>query len=114
MAWYEILGVVLASLGGVGGLYKLYTAGVNKDGLVISNFKELVDEIKDHHETYKKDNDDRYSVLISEVEGMKKRINNQQKVIGRAWLCPLPNKDNQCPIIEGMEKIESCSKCNSK
>lgn len=107
MAWYEIVGYLLGGSGVVGGVYTIFTAKVKKESIIIENFKQVIDEIKEHHKDYKEEMDKRIEKLEYKVSSIELKDKLKQEAINKAYRCPYIPKDGDCPVI-----VESDRYCN--
>lgn len=103
MVWYEIIGCVLGGSGIVGGIYSIFTMRVKKEGLVIDNLKQVINEIKEHHKEYKKETDEKFDKLEKEIAVVKAQNDFRGLAISKGYRCPFPPKEGTCPVIGTIE-----------
>lgn len=132
MEWYNILVLVLGSLGGTAGLIGLYKAGSEKTGIDISNMKEMLDEahkmfnaicdekekVQEEFDTYKKDNmkyigefKERFTQVEKRLDKAEDTIFNLTSAIYQGYRCKFPDKIEDCPVIKEYEK-KHCMNCD--
>lgn len=121
MEWYNIIVLLLGTVGGVGGLISLYHAKSNKDTIDISNFQRLIEEereerrlLKEEYKEYKDTVERKVEKVKADVEKMQKDNKKMITSIFQAYKCKLPEKIQDCPVVkfflnQGGEKINGVS-----
>ena len=112
MNWYEIIGYLLGGSGIVGGVYSVFTMRVKKEGIVIDNLKQVIDEIKEHHKEYKQETDDKFDKLEKKILVVEAKNEFQATAINKGYRCPFPPKEKSCPVIDTMDL--ECKLLNKK
>lgn len=124
MAWYEIVGVLLGSVGGisgiVGGFITMYNAKSNKDTIDISNLHSIIEDERKERETLKKEYyqyrqfvDEKVASVKKDFEELKKENQKMVKAIYQAYRCTYPDKIHDCPVIKSFEDSCKCEECDS-
>lgn len=103
MAWYEIITYILGGSGVVGGIYSIVTMRVKKEGIVIENLKQVIDEVKEHHAEYKKETDEKFDKLEKKIIKMEAKDELQIKAINKGYRCPFPPKEKTCPVTDAID-----------
>lgn len=123
MEWYNILIGIVGAIGGVSGVVSLYNAKSNKTTVDISNYQQLLEDIRKErddaraeNENYHKQVHDRVEEVKLEFEKLKKENEEFKKSILQAYRCPLPARLEDCPVIKIYEAIEqhNCLTCKSE
>lgn len=111
MEWYGILSVILGGVGGASGLVSLYTAKAKKSTIEIENFKKLFDEaqeerknIREMHNDYKIEMDEKINKLEKKVESMDARLSRKQRAVNAAYRCRFPDKIADCPVLQTLDE----------
>lgn len=104
MAWYEVMGYLLGGSGIVGGIYSIFTMRVKKEGMVIENLKQVIDEVKEHHIEYKKETDEKFDKIEKKVAKMELKDELQTAAINKGYRCPFPPRDKNCPVTEIIDR----------
>lgn len=100
MMWYEIMGCVMGSGGLMGGAYSLFTMRTKKEGLVIDNLRQVIEEIKENHKEYKVEVDKKFSDLERKVSAMELKDRIQQNAINKGYKCSFLPKEQECPVTK--------------
>lgn len=126
MEWYNILAIVLGSIGGVGGLIALYKAKSEKTGIDIKNMQTMLDEahemyndarnetkeLREEFSAYKKENMGyiaEFKERFAKVEG---RLEKTELAVFQGYRCPFPPKVADCPVLKEYER-GSCEECKA-
>lgn len=123
MVWYEILVIVLGSLGGLGGIsafiITLYNAKVNKEAIEINNADRLLEasnKLIEKLEEEKQKYEDRVDKKILEYGIKLDKLHSDNEAmrlaIYNAWRCRLYRDPQDCPVINQYSKF--CENCVSK
>lgn len=104
MEWYEIVGYILGGSGIIGGVYSIFTMRVKKEGIVIENLKQVIDEIKENHAEYKKENDEKFQVLDKKITKMEIKEKIFTMATNKGYRCPFVPKESNCPVTEILDK----------
>lgn len=119
MEWYNIVALILAALGGVGGLISLYHAKSKKDTIDISNFHSLIEEERTERKNLSKEYREYKEIVERKVDSVKKEFDelkqeNQKMLrsIYQAYRCKLPEKLHDCPVIKAFTTDCDCDECN--
>lgn len=121
MEWYNILAIVLGSLGGLGGVtsafVSFFNAKSNKTTIDIANYQKLVEDIRAERETerqehlrYKQEVHDKVEEVKKDFEKLRYENDEFKKSIMQAYRCPLPARLEDCPVIQLYEKLD-CKQC---
>lgn len=121
MEWYNILAIVLGSLGGLGGVtsafISIFNAKSNKTTVDISNYQQLLEDIRKERDDARQENEAYHKQVHDRVEEVKKEFlllkeENEEfkKSILQAYRCPLPARLEDCPVIQLYEKLD-CKQC---
>lgn len=118
MEWYNILSIVLGSVGGIGGvttaLVAIYNAKPNKDKLDIENYHALLEEerkerelIRQEFKEYKEEVAKYKQFFKDKYDALQKHNDKLEDAINLGYKCPLIQKASDCIIIREIE----CNKC---
>jgi hypothetical protein len=124
MEWYNILSIVLGSVGGIGGIttaiIAIYNAKPNKDKIDIENYHSLLAEEREERELVRKEFKEykeevaKYKQFFKEkYDALQTRNEKLEDAINLGYKCPLIKEASDCVIIRQVEVIE-CNKCNNK
>jgi hypothetical protein len=124
MEWYNILSIVLGSIGGIGGvttaIIAIYNAKPNKDKIDIENYHSLLEEERKERELVRKEFREykeevaKYKQFFKEkFDALQTRNEKLEDAINLGYKCPLIKEASDCVIIRQVEVIE-CNKCNNK
>ena len=125
----EIITIIVGAIGGiggVGGLISIYNAKSNKNTIDIKNLVSIIDEeresrvsLKKEYEDYKVSVDNRIRMFKAEFEQLKKdnedyREENRRytAAIYKAYRCPLPKTEDDCPVIKAYKDTQVTDACN--
>lgn len=122
MEWYNILSIVLGSVGGVGGLttafIAFYNAKANKDTIEIDNYHKLLEEERVERELVRKEFKEykeevaKYKQFFKEkYDALQEKNNKLEDAINQGFKCPLIEKASDCIIIRA---VEECKECETK
>lgn len=122
MEWYNILSIVLGSVGGIGGLttafIAFYNAKVNKDTIEIDNYHKLLEEERVERELVRKEFKEykeevaKYKQFFKEkYDALQEKNNKLEDAINQGFKCPLIEKASDCIIIR---TVEECKECETK
>lgn len=123
MEWYNILSIVLGSVGGVGGLVtafiSFYNAKPNKDALEIDNYHKLLEEEREERELVRqefkeyKEEVAKYKQFFKEkYDALQSKNDRLEDAINLGYKCPLIKEASECVIIRQVEIID-CNKCQT-
>ena len=96
MEWYKILIYIVSGLGGLSGFISLYTAKPKRESIVITNLQNAVKTLTESNNTLQGELKD----VKNEVSTLKKREWINQRAINAAWRCKLPERINECPVLQ--------------
>ena len=124
MEWYNILSIILGSVGGIGGIttaiIAVYNAKPNKDKIDIENYHSLLAEEREERELVRKEFKEykeevaKYKQFFKEkFDALQKHNDKLEDAINLGYKCPLIKEASDCVIIRQVEVIE-CNKCNNK
>lgn len=138
MEWYNILAIVLGSVGGVGGItagfISIYNARSNKDTIDIGNMKQMLDEAHNMYDEMKGEKDsvrqeftdykEETQKYITEFKGrfskLERRLDRAETLglhlrgaIYQAYRCPFPDNVQNCPVIKEYDR-SNCEECLSQ
>lgn len=114
MEWYQVAVLLLGSGGVVTGIYKLLTMKQDKESLIIQNLSKIIDEVRENHEQYKKETDEKIDKLNMKIERMEIKDAFQMRAINKAYRCKLSKCDADCPVLIEMEEIKDKAFDNEK
>lgn len=139
MEWIEYFKEIVLALGGLAGIAAFIKAfiftkqekkskeienegkEINNEGSQIENehkivedYQALVNWLKDSFSEYKQEVDTRVGAVKIEVDGMKKKIDNLEKVISEAYHCPYPPSFKDCPVVKALETNKKCEECRKR
>ena len=123
MEWYNILSIVLGSVGGIGGIttaiIAVYNAKPNKDKIDIENYHSLLTEEREERELVRKEFKEykeevaKYKQFFKEkFDALQKHNDKLEDAINLGYKCPLIKEASDCVIIRQVEVIE-CNKCKN-
>ena len=123
MEWYNILSIVLGSIGGIGGIttaiIAIYNAKPNKDKIDIENYHSLLAEEREERELVRKEFKEykeevaKYKQFFKEkFDALQKHNDKLEDAINLGYKCPLIKEASDCVIIRQVEVIE-CNKCKN-
>lgn len=123
MEWYNILSIVLGSVGGMGGIttaiIAVYNAKPNKDKIDIENYHSLLAEEREERELVRKEFKEykeevaKYKQFFKEkFDALQKHNDKLEDAINLGYKCPLIKEASDCVIIRQVEVIE-CNKCKN-
>jgi hypothetical protein len=123
MEWYNILSIVLGSVGGIGGIttaiIAIYNAKPNKDKIDIENYHSLLAEEREERELVRKEFKEykeevaKYKQFFKEkFDALQKHNDKLEDAINLGYKCPLIKEASDCVIIRQVEVIE-CNKCKN-
>jgi len=104
MAWYQIVVLFLGGGGIVSGVYTMFTAKVKKEGIIIENLKQIIDEVKKNHKEYKTETDEKFTNLELKISKMEIKDEIQQRAINKGYRCQFTPTNKICPVTEIMDK----------
>ena len=121
MEWYNILSIVLGSVGGIGGvttaIIAIYNAKPNKNKLDIENYHSLLEEERKERELVRqefkeyKEEVAKYKLFFKEkYDKLQNKNEKLEDAINLGYKCPLIEKASECIIIRTVE----CNECNNK
>lgn len=120
MEWYNIIIAIVGGIGGVSGIISLYNAKSNKTTVDISNYQQLLEDIRkerddarQENEAYHKQVHDRVEEVKKEFLSLKEENEEFKKSILQAYRCPLPARLEDCPVIQLYEKLD-CKQCKNE
>jgi len=124
MEWYNILSIVLGSVGGIGGIttaiIAIYNAKPNKDKIDIENYHSLLEEERKERELVRKEFREykeevaKYKQFFKEkYDALQKHNDKLEDAINLGYKCPLIKKASECIIIRSAEDLE-CNECVNK
>lgn len=122
MAWYEILGIVLGSLGGLGGvsafLVSLYHAKSNKETIDANNADKLVEaahklvaDLEDRQVRYEDRVDKKIAEYDAKFEKLKSDNENMRASINTAYRCTWVDDLKNCPVLSRFNIF--CEECEN-
>lgn len=128
MAWYEILGIVLGSVGGLGGvsafIVTMYNAKSNKETIEANNADKLVEaahklvaDLEDRQRNYEDRVDRKIAEYDKKLEKLKNDNENMQASINNAYRCTWVDDLKNCPVLHRFNIFcEECDNndCNEK
>jgi peptidoglycan hydrolase CwlO-like protein len=121
MEWYNIIIAIVGGIGGVSGIISLYNAKSNKTTVDISNYQQLLEDIRKERDTARQENEnyrkhvhDRVEEVKQEFTQLKKENEEFKKSILQAYRCPFPEKIQDCPVVQIYEAIENCKTCKEQ
>lgn len=85
----------------------VFAARSNRNVVDISNMEKMLDNEMERYEKLEK----RFEIMETKVQGHENKINDFEKVVNTAWRCPLPQKNQDCPVIAEYEKRVLCEEC---
>lgn len=124
MEWYNIVIGIVAAIGGVGGIIAIYKARPEKEGIVVKNMREMLDEahrlydemkserneVRKEFDDYKDKTDKRFEKLENKQEKTEETVTQLEGVINRGYGCRYPDNPSDCPVIKEYERI-NCNDC---
>ena len=121
MEWYNILSIVLGSVGGIGGIttaiIAVYNAKPNKDKIDIENYHSLLTEEREERELVRKEFREykeevaKYKQFFKEkYDALQKHNDKLEDAINLGYKCPLIEKASDCIIIRTVEECKECEK----
>jgi hypothetical protein len=124
MEWYNILSIVLGSVGGIGGIttaiIAIYNAKPNKDKIDIENYHSLLAEEREERELVRKEFREykeevaKYKQFFKDkYDALQKHNDKLEDAINLGYKCPLIKKASECIIIRSAEDLE-CNECVNK
>ena len=119
MEWYNILSIVLGSIGGLGGLVtaflSFYNAKPNKNAIEIDNYHKLLEEEREERELVRqefkeyKEEVAKYKQFFKEkFDELKKENVDLKDAINQGFKCPHIEKASDCVIIRTIEECKNC------
>lgn len=119
MEWYNILSIVLGSIGGIGGvttaIIAIYNAKPNKDKIDIENYHSLLEEERKERELVRqefreyKEEVAKYKLFFKEkFDALQTRNEKLEDAINLGYKCPLIKEASDCIIIRAID----CNECN--
>lgn len=118
MEWYNILILLLGGIGGTGGLISLYTAKAKKSSMEIDNFKKLFDEAQEERENIRKSHQDYMAQTDAKILKLEQKIDYSDKrnaikmrAINSAYRCKLPEKTEDCPVLQTLNSESDNDLC---
>lgn len=122
MEWYNILALIIGTVGGTTGLVALYKAKAEKKSIDIDNLIRIIEqerqerrELKQEFEDYKKAVDERIRLFKEEFAEVKRERDYYEdakrellNVIHEARICPFLDKLDNCPVMKAYEECEQC------
>lgn len=119
-----LVGSAMGIFGGVSGIISLYKAKPAKTALEIENFKKLLDEaqeerqtLKQEHNEYVKNTEDRMNILNKKIESMDERNTRKVRAINSAYRCSLIKSPQDCIVLKTLDgecKDNENDKCKTK
>lgn len=124
MEWYNVVIGIIAAIGGVGGIIAIYKARPEKDGIVVKNMREMLDEahrlydemkserneVRKEFDEYKDKTDRRFDNLETKLDKTEGTVTVLEGVINRGYGCRYPDNPSECPVIREYERI-NCKEC---
>lgn len=118
MEWYNIVSLLVGSLGGVGGIMGVYTARAKKTSMEIDTFKKVFDEMQEHYtESVERWNTER-SLLDKKISSLEKDLKEEKRVNAKkmnaltsALRCKLYKTEDECPVLSTLSN-ECQDGCN--
>lgn len=122
MEWYNILALIIGTVGGTTGLVALYKAKAEKKSIDIDNLIRIIEqerqerrELKQEFEDYKKAVDERIRLFKEEFAEVKRERDYFEdakrellNVIHEARICPFLDRLDNCPVMKAYEGCEQC------
>lgn len=124
MEWYNIVIGIVAAIGGVGGIIAIYKARPEKEGIIVKNMREMLDEahklyeemksernaVRKEFDEYKVETDKRFEKVEDKLDRTEDTVTKLEGVINRGYGCRYPDDPNDCPVIREYERI-NCREC---
>lgn len=121
MEWYNVLSIVLGSVGGIGGitttLIAVYNAKPNKDKLNLENMSVMLEEERKERENVRqefkeyKEEVQKYKLFFkNKYDALQAKNDKLEDAINLGYKCPLIEKASECIIIRTID----CNECNNK
>lgn len=124
MEWYNVVIGIIAAIGGVGGIITIYKARPEKEGIVVKNMREMLDEahrlydemkserneVRKEFDEYKDKTDRRFDNLETKLDKTEGTVTVLEGVINRGYGCRYPDNPSECPVIREYERI-NCKEC---
>lgn len=134
MEWYNILSIIVGSIGGIGGIVTLYHAKPQKDSIEIANMKEMLDEahklfsevkgeksaVQQELTNYKEETmryisefKERFSKVEKRLDNAEGEVRDLKGVIYHGYRCPFPPNIKECPVVAEYE-TKYCNDCKGE
>lgn len=124
MEWYNIVIGIVAAIGGVGGIIAIYKARPEKEGIIVKNMREMLDEahklyeemksernaVRKEFDEYKVETDKRFEKVEDKLDRTEDTVTKLEGVINRGYGCRYPDNPSDCPVIREYERI-NCREC---
>lgn len=124
MEWYNIVIGIVAAIGGVGGIIAIYKARPEKEGIIVKNMREMLDEahklyeemksernaVRKEFDEYKVETDKRFEKVEDKLDKTEDTVTKLEGVINRGYGCRYPDNPSDCPVIREYERI-NCREC---
>lgn len=124
MEWYNIVIGIVAAIGGVGGIIAIYKARPEKEGIIVKNMREMLDEahklyeemksernaVRKEFDEYKVETDKRFEKVEDKLDRTEDTVTKLEGVINRGYGCRYPENPSDCPVIREYERI-NCREC---
>lgn len=122
MEWYNILSLIVGALGGTTGILGFYKARPEKEGIVVKNMREMLDEahklydemksernaVRQDFDEYKDETDARFEKLENKLDRTEDTVTLLKGVINRGYGCRYPDNPSDCPVVREYEKVHPC------
>jgi soluble cytochrome b562 len=124
MEWYNILAVIIGSLGGASGLVSWYKAKSEKTTIDIENMQQMLEEahkmfdksqedkqeLRKEFADYKKENSEYVKDFKHRFFLLEGRLSRAEAAIYQGYKCPFPKKVDECPVLVEYNKV-GCETC---
>lgn len=124
MEWYNIVIGIIAAIGGVGGIIAIYKARPEKEGIIVKNMREMLDEahklyeemkaeknsVKEEFNEYKDETNKRFEKVEDKLNRTEDTVTQLKGVINRGYGCRYPDNPSDCPVVREYERI-NCKDC---
>lgn len=124
MEWYNIVIGIIAAIGGVGGIIAIYKARPEKEGIIVKNMREMLEEahklyeemkaeknsVKEEFNEYKDETDKRFEKVEDKLDRTEDTVTQLKGIINRGYGCRYPDNPSDCPVVREYERI-NCTEC---
>jgi hypothetical protein len=124
MEWYNIVTLIVGALGGTAGVIGIYKARPEKEGIVVKNMREMLDEahklydemksernaVREELNEYKDETEKRFDKLETKLDKTEDTVTQLTGVINRGYGCRYPDNPSDCPVVKEYERI-NCIEC---